>query len=93
MKIDDDKITRAINSKMPNGPGECTVCSENSWTYDSTLFEVREYQGGGMVIGGRSSILPTIALTCSNCGNTQFLNAVTLGLVDKEGKIVEASGS
>lgn len=33
------------------------------------------------MIGGKCAIMPLVPVTCNNCGNTLFLNAIKLGVV------------
>ncbi len=63
---------------------DCVVCHANVWLINDKIFELREFFGGGIVYGSETSVLPLISVTCSNCGNTIFFNAVTLGLNIKE---------
>jgi len=43
---------------------------------------MREFHGGGMVLGGDSAIQPLISITCQTCGQTIFMNAIMLGVVE-----------
>ena len=61
---------------------ECIVCKSSNWLVNDALFELREFQGGNMVIGGKSKIIPLLPITCNTCGNTILLNAVLLKLVE-----------
>ncbi len=77
----------------------CEICTSTSWNINDTVFELREFHGGNMVIGGNSSIQPLISLTCNNCGNTKLLNAIKLDVIDsphqpeQEEKEVEKEGN
>lgn len=85
MKLTDDQqkeLIEKLNLIWKNKI--CDVCSEKSWNINDTIFELREFQGGGMVIGGNSSIQPLISMTCNNCGNTKFLNAIKLGITNPQ---------
>jgi hypothetical protein len=62
-------------------PRKCSVCMEKQWNISDTIFELREFNSGSIVIGGDSRIYPVITLTCAHCGNTIFLNAISLGVV------------
>ena len=63
------------------GPHQCIVCFKHEFNISDRVFELREFHGGNMMIGGNSQIYPVITLTCANCGNTIFLNAIFLGIV------------
>lgn len=45
------------------------------------IFELREFNDGNFVLGPNSAITPVIPVTCSNCGNTVFVNALIAGLL------------
>lgn len=53
---------------------------------------MREFNGGGLVISGSSSVLPIIILVCSSCGEMKMLSAVMLGIIDNEEKDVASDG-
>ena len=66
---------------------DCIVCHSKTWLINDKIFELREFSGGKVVFSSGTSILPLISVTCSNCGNTIFFSAVTLGLnIKKENK-------
>ena len=67
----------------------CSVCGNAKWSATDTIFELREFSGGNLVIAGGQSLYPVIPITCNICGNTHFLNALQLGLLEphtEEGK-------
>ena len=66
-------------------PRTCSVCHKNSWNISPEVFELRSFHGGSMVIGGKGGIVPLILVTCANCGNTIFINALVAGLDLKGG--------
>jgi len=58
-------------------------CGAHNWILNDKIFELREFQGGGLVIGGESSVFPVITVTCKDCGYTYFFNAILLGVIEK----------
>lgn len=62
----------------------CEVCSGKEWVLNDTIFELREFEKGKLIIGVESSIFPVLAVTCKSCGRTYFFNAILLGLIEKE---------
>ena len=58
----------------------CPVCRHNEWAVFDTVFEFREFVGGGVHVGS-GAVIPCIAMTCKHCSNTLFFNAIKLGLV------------
>lgn len=91
MKIADDKVLRAVRQKAKKDL-VCVVCGSTTWGVDERVFEVRAYSGGNLVIGGSGGILPLVAISCTNCGNTHLLNAIALGLMNKKGELVDPAG-
>lgn len=62
----------------------CPICASRSWNMSDMIFELREFQGGGIVLGGDSHIYPVVPLTCEKCGNTYFINAMKLGIIEQK---------
>lgn len=65
----------------------CPICKTGNIFLNDKLFELREFEGGNLIIGGGSSLVPLIIATCQNCGHTQFFNAITLGIVSNESNL------
>ena len=73
-----NEILAAISARAPM-PGACSICRTGQWTLsDGFVFFPTQDSAGSYVIGG--PVLPNIALICSHCGNTVFLNLLVLGL-------------
>ena len=62
----------------------CGICGNNDWIINDTIWEIREFNGGDFILGGNSSIMPMISISCSKCGNTHFLNAIKLGVISPQ---------
>lgn len=78
-KEDRQRITDAIDGRVKGW--QCRLCDQNDWTLAEGIIALGvQDKPGTVVVGGR--VLPCIALTCSNCGNTLLLNMVMLGLRD-----------
>lgn len=84
MKLDEEKKDITIEKLSTFLKTPCNLCQGKDWILNDTIFELREFQGGGLVIGGKSSVLPVISITSKQCGNTLFFNAIQLGLIQKE---------
>jgi hypothetical protein len=66
------------------GPRECAVCLQrNNWVVADDLVTSSSYQRGDEVGADRGSY-PQAMLVCENCGNTVYLNAVMIGIVEGE---------
>ena len=62
---------RAIDKK-------CSSCSKNDWFADLLLLPIQQMTNKQVKIPFDS--IPTLILTCKNCGNTRFYNLKVLGL-------------
>ena len=62
----------------------CPICESGELHVMDTIFELREYQGGQLKLGGRTSIIPVIPASCPECGHIQLFSAVRLGVVEVE---------
>lgn len=60
----------------------CSICGSKHWTVNDCVFEMREFFGGSYKMGTPTAIMPVITLTCDKCGQTIFLNAIRLGVVN-----------
>lgn len=61
-------------------PHNCSICHKNSWNISKEVFELRPFYGGGLKMLSPSVVAPVIIITCANCGNTIFINALIAGL-------------
>ena len=75
-------ITRATDNK----PIICPICGKSQWSVNNVVTEMREFQNGNLIIGGESSIMPFVSITCNNCANTLFVNAIIAGIVSPQEK-------
>jgi len=83
MEISESQVRAFLDRVYPQGLKPCDACGHPHWTYDNRVYELREFSGGGLVIGGSQKIIPALALTCTNCGNTKLINALVAGLMPK----------
>ena len=58
----------------------CPLCGQNNWRVTTQVFQAPEFSYKGLLVGGAS--FPIIPLTCLNCGNTYFINALVAKLID-----------
>lgn len=76
-----ERLIRFLNERS-NGNITCSICGHHSWGVNDKIFQMLEYQKGGIVFGGNMDLLPVIPVTCNNCGNTIFVNAIKAGIVE-----------
>lgn len=81
-KISDEEhqlIAKKLEEKIKNY--FCTICTEKNWNLEPFIVPLSLSNDISVRLGGQ--VLPLVAITCANCGNTHFFNLVTLGLLDK----------
>lgn len=64
------------------GEKPCPMCGSNNWTVSDKIYELREFHDGNLVIGS-GPIYPVIPVSCNNCGNSVFVNALISGAIEK----------
>lgn len=70
-----------LHSKLRElGSLTCPICMGIAWEITGTIFELREFQDGALAISGR--VYPVVPVSCLQCGNTIFFNAIRLGIID-----------
>lgn len=79
MKLGPEQMQMLHQYFQQNLSRPCALCGTGSWSYDDTLFEVREFAGGTIVTQG--TIKPMVSLSCSNCGAVSFVNAFKTGVI------------
>ena len=78
--VDLDKLNQAISAKIRH----CPLCGAlNSFTVLPEIMEVRQFFHGNIMLGG-TPVVPLVVLTCSECGNTVFINALKTNAIKKE---------
>lgn len=83
MKLTPEQQTNLIKKlQQPGWATTCQICKTGVWNISDTIFELREFQGGNLVVGWNTQVYPIIPISCSGCGNTIFLNAVVMGIIE-----------
>lgn len=86
MKLKEQTIIKFLNTKVVHNVCDC--CRQSSLTFDDKVFELREFTGGGLQVGG-TAIAPYLTVTCGNCGYTRFFNLVVAGLMNQDGTLAD----
>lgn len=60
----------------------CAICGHSDWEIQDRLFEMREYVGGGLQLGGGSNLIPFVVVRCKKCSNSLFFNVVPWGIME-----------
>lgn len=58
----------------------CPLCGHDKWNADNMVFYLGEFFLDSVRIG--TPQFPVLPITCVNCGNTLFINALVAGLID-----------
>lgn len=72
-----DKTLEWLNEHWKK-PWTCPVCQNSAWGVNQT-FDLREYEGGNITIGGGAEVFPVTPVVCKTCGYTFFMNALMTG--------------
>lgn len=80
MKIEQDKLKELVDKLNGFTNRQCPLCGGKKFSVFDSVYEMREYQKGK--IG--NNLIPVIPLTCETCGNTFFVNAIKIGVLEKE---------
>jgi len=75
-----EKLAQWLNQKWKDKIS-CPVCKENGWELYEHLWELRQFNKSGFIVGG--PIIPLGVITCKNCGFTMHFNAIKAGLVSR----------
>ena len=81
MKLNKPLFEKQIKKKWPTKV--CPMCGCNTWTYDDTLCTPLTLGPNNSInLGGK--IMPLVPVTCTNCGNTIFINALVAKAYEKD---------
>jgi hypothetical protein len=76
------KVKSWLDAKTPL-IGKCSVCGERHWLLLEHLIFAPVYYPRGTIVNGGPNY-PCVGMLCTNCGNTQFLNAVMIGVDERQ---------
>ena len=77
--LDVDQLIKHLKEKWAGRP--CQQCGVGDWQVQDSAFELRQFHGGGLRIGG--PLIPVVPVVCSNCGNTILVNALIAGALER----------
>lgn len=78
-KEEKEKLLKFLHEKITDME-DCPLCKKNQWSVSDKIWEVREFFRGGLHVSDPK--IPVLSITCNNCGNTIFLNAIVAGFVE-----------
>ena len=76
-KVESEKLIAHLSSKW--GGRACPMCGGGPWNVHDTVFQLMEFHGGNIAIGG--PVIPVVPVVCGNCGHTVLVNAITSGVI------------
>jgi len=82
-KFNSGKFVNHLKEKWKGKP--CPICGAGNWNVSDSIFELREYNQGDLIVGG-GPIIPVVPVTCDNCGNTVLVNAIKAGIIESNKK-------
>ncbi len=78
-RVNQNKLVDHINSKWTTKM--CPYCGKNNWNIgDSIVTTLSVGENKELRLGGKFQ--PMVSITCNNCGNTVFVNALIAEAVD-----------
>lgn len=75
-------VQKFITEKWKGRAAQCQLCGSQHWAVGDLLVAPMGYLPGRFVVG--ASTYPLVALICTNCGQTVFLNALHVGVLSRE---------
>lgn len=69
-------LANKINKRWKRSK-ECSVCGEIKWNMSDNVFTLPQVGPGGQA---GKKVYPVVVLTCGECGNSLFFNAMSLGI-------------
>lgn len=83
-----EKLINHLNEKWGK---PCPMCGSNNWNVSDKIYELREFHDGNLIIGS-GPIFPVVPVSCNNCGNSIFVNALVSGAIERPKEEPNLSG-
>lgn len=65
------------------GPRPCEACGADDWSLSTSVCVLSSYLPA-QDVPEESPVVPVIPVTCSKCGNTRLVNAIAIGVMEKQ---------
>ena len=89
-KYNKNTFTEFLNNRWKGKT--CPMCGAAAWNVSDEIYELREFHNGDIVLGA-GPILPIIPVTCMDCGNTIFVNAMVSNAISNKPKESDSNGN
>lgn len=76
------KVNAWIADKLGGQARDCSTCGKNDWVLLDHLVAPVHTNGSTTYLTGGGTY-PMFMLVCTNCGHTQFINAIAAGVVER----------
>lgn len=73
-----EKFVKHLHTKVSDV--DCQWCGKNEWMPSQHAVAPLVVGSEGGLNLGRGPLIPWVFITCGNCGNTMFFNAVVMGV-------------
>ncbi len=78
IEVEKKRLVEKINEIW--GDTTCPICQKHDWTTSGEIYTPSLINEQGRIDLGKK-MLPLMPITCSNCGNTLFINGKVLGCI------------
>jgi ribosomal protein L37E len=78
-KLTADQQAKAVSWLNTKNSNRCPSCGQRAFNVAEHFVAPPVFADGGLILGGSS--YPVFMLVCTNCGLTQYYNAVLAGLL------------
>lgn len=80
MKINKERFIDTINKKWSTK--KCPMCGNNNWNISEDMMTMLGVDDKKSIrLGGK--VIPIVAVTCNECGNTVFVNPLVIHCIDE----------
>jgi hypothetical protein len=73
------KAVKWLQDKWKDGMC-CEVCGEKNWDIKDSLVTPILFRQDSLYFG---TVYPSLSVSCKNCANTKYFDAVKIGLIEK----------
>ncbi len=78
------KISGKMKSLKPTQDFICALCGATSWSVSPGYFTISLSDDPMTITLGGGRAVPTVVVTCKNCGNTHLVSLLALGFTEAE---------
>ena len=88
MQLTDEQIKQLISHLGEKGVNsDCPFCLNGDWIINNRVYEMIEFNGGELVLGGEMSVFPVVAKICKKCGHVQLISPLVAGIISQPAEV------